>query len=226
MATSQGPQWDLATLPRDGAAVHVLEMLQLSRECLHNATLAEGLAEVPRELRADFKDRSNRGAVFIAGRPRDLGNYTYSLLWHCIVRWARRDPATPASIHDALFLLQNRYASLAAAAPQTDDAMELQGDVIEAVLELARCTGPAVPRAVAVDRMAFSQLVVRFAKAFDRLQHSLCPEYVVCRRRPNAKDLRDLIFLAAGAHSQNSTTSADCLQAFQTAVDRVQPADR
>ena len=41
-----------------------------------------------------------------------------------------------------------------------------------------------------------------------------------------ARHLRDLIFLAAGAHSQNSTTSADCLQAFQTAVDGVQPADR
>jgi hypothetical protein len=117
---------------------------------------------------------------------------------------------------------RRRTVALAFSAPQTDAAMELQGDIIEAVRELARCAGPAVPRAVAVDRMAFSQLVMRFAAAFDLLQRWLCAEYVVVCRRPDVRYLRDLIFLAAGAHSQNSTTSAVCLQPFHTALGRLQ----
>ena len=97
---------------------------------------------------AEFKSITNEGVVFIENKPRDLGNYRYSLFFDALYRTPCCDGTVVTDLGNkyngllgALNNLVDKYESLALQHPPTYAMLVRKGDVIEFLLADARLSG-------------------------------------------------------------------------------------
>ena len=123
----------------------------------------ERLLAVTRE---EFKALSHRGALYMGkGRYRDAGNWTYSVVYLLLCSCSQG-----TELESAFRELMWMYSSLDATAPYTYASLEMQGDVIESILERCRDTGPSVDKQDRDERLAVHKDISIVCKQTDELR--------------------------------------------------------
>ena len=127
-------------------------------------TLATAVEDISRIDRKDFKDQSNLGCVYRGGKPIDIGNYRYCMLYQLICRQTDEGPLL-AALREMWCL----YSSTSIEAPPSYKSIEMKGDVVELVLAYCRLTGPNISPRARANHISFNQLCSTFDRQLDDL---------------------------------------------------------
>ena len=111
----------------------------------------------------DLKAMSHHGAVYFSSTKsyRDCGNYMYSLLYQSLL-CASRDTILEDSFHK----LGCKFETLSESVADSRTALWKQGDAIEILLSITRCTGPQVSPTESSARPLFAVQVKQKESSF------------------------------------------------------------
>ena len=189
-------------------------ILQLVERLLYTHTFFVALEGITVHSRQCFKDESNRGAVWIRRRWKDLGNHCYCCLWQLCWFVARRGRrrGSPEGGRVGLEEMQRvvrRYEAVGDKWPWSERSQELKADVIEYALSLSYETGPEVPADMRAERLAFQDLFKEWYELWCEVIHITANDmgvgYPPQRMLPEPRNLAQLMALSAVASSLNES---------------------
>jgi len=162
MSASSSCEWRLHLLAGYLGHPAVAKLLSVVKKILHHDILLDAMNSVLHMNREDFKNLSHEGFVWKERRMHDLGNYSYVLLYQCLMRLAAHE-----SMHVAMKFIHigALYPSMEMKAPPTLTSFSMKGDLVEVALALCRYTGTAIPTVLVKQRVAFNALMVEYEKA-------------------------------------------------------------
>ena len=162
MSALSSCEWRLHLLAGYIGHPAVAKLLSVVRRILHHDVLLDAMNSVLHMNREDFKNFSHEGFVWKERRMHDLGNYSYVLLYQCLMRLATHE-SKPVAMR---FLdIGALYPSMEIKASPTTTSFSMKGDLIEVALALCKYTGPAIPAVLVNQRVAFNALIVEYEKA-------------------------------------------------------------
>ena len=139
--------------------------------------------------RSAFKEGTRRGAVWLDGWWKDLGNYFYAHIYLLIV-YTIQDSAT---FRPTFQKLMNTWETLSPnPVAYTDETMSMQGDFIEFILDETMCTGPTIAPLLRRERLDLQRLMRELSQAAVSIERPLfdtfwggCP---TLRHRPPVRE--------------------------------------
>ena len=140
------------------------------------------------EPRDAFKHTSNHGEVWMDGRRKDIGNFSYALLYILMMEDALENSEAPYTLPGLYRELSSRYESLDIA----HGSWEIKGDVIECILSKALQTGTSVCMHARAERLLFMTFMRSYAQWFDRFLHIISKNGLLTEGRPLVRHLPDL----------------------------------
>ena len=135
----------------------------------HISNLLDKLSDPKSISSEDFKEKSNCGKVWKDGRWVDLGNYAYNFMYDVLQRLARAHEKHHPAFSNALSELNHRWSSLKLGHACTFTAWIRKGDVLEFLLDDARCCDGS--DAANKERKAYHDCVKQFGEDFTELLH-------------------------------------------------------
>ena len=140
---------------------------QEMKTCSQCLALSPTVLSVTRRLLAvpneEFKALSYDGAIYMGkGKYRDAGNWTYSAIY--LLLW---ESALGTELEAVLRELASHYTSLLPDWPYTSASLNTRGNVIEAILEECRYTGPAVDKHERGERIAVHEMIKKLCNAME-----------------------------------------------------------
>ena len=140
--------WSLHRMMDSVGRVRVQTFCDKFKDVACNKRLLPCITSLDNICAAEFKSISNEGFVFIATKPRDLGNYVYSLFFDALYRTLCCDETVVTNLGNhyngllgAMNSLCDRYESMRLQHPPTDAMLIRKGDFIEFLLADARLSG-------------------------------------------------------------------------------------
>ena len=155
-------EWRLHLLAGSIGHPAVAKLLSVVKQILHHDVLLDAMNDVLHMNREDFKTRSHEGFVWKERRMHDLGNYSYVLLYQCLMRLAAHESSAVAMRFISIGAL---YPSMQLKASPTERSFSMKGDIIEVALAHCKYTGTAIPAELIEQRVAFNALIVEYEKA-------------------------------------------------------------
>ena len=146
------------------------------------------MLDIVSEPRDAFKHTSNQGEVWINGRRKDIGNFSYALLYILLMEDALENRELPDCVPGMYLALRDRYESLDIA----HGNWELKGDVIECILSKALQTGSSVCSYAVEERLSFMKFMRSYVQWFDRLLHIISRNGHLTEGPPLVRHLPDL----------------------------------
>ena len=180
-----------------------IEMRQQTASIIANAVFADVLSQLVHMKNEQLKRESYSGFVFCKRQLFDQGNWTYSLLWFMLRREGSRGDSGDVVGH--LDQVVENHPSLVNSSP---GGLELQGDVIEVLLSVARETGHAVDRRTAELRHHLHRCIRTFGDTCDSLLYKLSPEYIKITLRPWPHDFMRVFYVSQGISRCNERNTS------------------
>lgn len=193
------------------------EVVRLAEKFANNRRVSQLLTCTSQMQRTHFKETSNEGYVYVRSKPRDLGNYVYTVLYDAAFRVAKVHalPALPG-----FRALEGRYPSLGLQHPPTRSSVELKSDVVEAILADSRLSGDGPE--IRTDRIEIQSTLREFSTAFGRLLRRITCEHdgAPCMAAfPPPTMLCKLLFAAVG----NTEPSRQMLKTISALISAERP---
>ena len=140
--------WSLHHMMDSVGQVQVQTFCDKFKDVACNERLLPCITSMDNTCAPEFKSISNEGFVFMATKPRDLGNYVYSLFFDVLYRTLCCNKTVVTNLGNryngllgAMNSLCDRYESLHLQHPPTDAMLIRKGDFIEFLLADARLSG-------------------------------------------------------------------------------------
>ena len=189
--------WDFDILLQHNGHKEITILLAIVRKLVHHPVVRHALSKIMGMTTDAFKDYSNTGFVFRAGKPRDLGNYSYTLLFQFLHRMAKHYKLTHVSSKfDTLAMI---YPSLSRTQRPSQHSISMKGDVLEVMLADCRYTGRSVPDQLRLERQEFHDTIVEYEAIMERVYCRLCQRPKPTLKRMPYPDLLMKIFTLANA---------------------------
>lgn len=136
---------------------------------LQKKTVCDELNFLKFSSRAEFKEKSQGGAIRFKRRFVDIGNWKYSVIFNMMIKAAEEieDPTCLSFFQQ----LTSSYPTCRFDADYTDNSISMKGDVIECILATCNLRGPAVDKNSVHDRKEVHDIIKRLGHWLDTLLH-------------------------------------------------------
>ena len=159
-------RWRLANLANSNGRDAVRSLVNIVHQMLRIERFSEVLRGIQSMTREEFKAESHGGAVFTANRPRDLGNYLYSVLYDSLFRVSHAVSPEKVELFRAL---ESQYETLGLHHPPTATSLEMKGDVMEVLLADSRLLSNV--RETQIERAQVMEHFQKFDASMNELLH-------------------------------------------------------